>query len=131
MKVMMIESDWQFEVKATRYFETHAGLVVHETAQTAIAHARSWEPDLVVLSAEFASAQLLEDLASLPSAPAVLLTEHMSRFDRAWSAWQRGGDELLMTPLFHISELQDAVVSAMEKHALTTTATLTPVRAAS
>ena len=60
---------------------------------------------------------LLEALRVLPDRPAVLLTEHMDRYDRAWRAWQRGGDELLMKPVFYAHELQQGIVTAMENAA--------------
>ena len=118
MKVLIIESDWPFEAKATDYFESHADLVVHATPANAVNCARSWSPDLLILAAEYATEELLESLSKLDSAPAVLLTEHMSRFDRAWSAWQHGGDELLMKPIFHLHELRLASITAM-KNAVT------------
>ena len=114
MKVMIIESDWPFEAKATEYFESHADLVVHEIPAGAVDHARSWGPDLLILAAEYATEGLLDSMGKLEPAPAVLLTEHMSRFDRAWSAWQLGGDELLMKPIFHLHELRQASITAME-----------------
>ena len=46
--------------------------------------------------------------------PAILISEHMSNYKRAWAAWQRGGDELLMKPIFKATELQEAVVTALE-----------------
>ncbi len=114
MKVLIIESDWPFEAKATNYFESHADLVVHATPANAVDRARSWRPDLLILAAEYATEELLKSLGMFEPAPAVLLTEHMSRFDRAWSAWQLGGDELLMKPIFHLHELRQASISAMK-----------------
>ena len=60
---------------------------------------------------------MLERMHGLPSSPAVLLTEHMDRYDRAWRAWQKGGDELLMKPVFKSDELHTAVVAALENAA--------------
>jgi DNA-binding response OmpR family regulator len=114
MRIMIVESDWQFEAKVTRFFENHAHLVSSRTSETALEHAKSWRPELIILSAEYAEEKLLDGLRALEPSPAVLLTEHMSRFDRAWRAWQVGGDELLMKPIFHYHELQQAVVSALE-----------------
>ena len=53
----------------------------------------------------------------MPSAvakPAVLLTGRMDRYSVAWKAWQKGGDELLMKPVFKSEEIHDAIVTAME-----------------
>jgi DNA-binding response OmpR family regulator len=121
MRIMIIESDWSFEIRATRYLESRAHLVVHETPFGLLKHACSWRPELIILGAEFVSEDLLKELRQLDPSPAVLITEHMCRFDRAWQAWQIGGDELLMKPIFHHQELQQAVTAALEHAALATT----------
>ncbi|MBN1941738.1 MAG: response regulator transcription factor [Phycisphaerae bacterium] len=118
MRIMLIESDWNFEAKAVAYLESRADMVVRQSPATAVRHAQAWQPDVVILAAEYAGEELLNGLRALPSRPAILITEHMSRFDRAWRAWQLGGDELLMKPLFHTRELHDAIVIAMERAAL-------------
>lgn len=118
MRIVMVESDWNFEAKAVAYLESRADMVVRQTPDTAVRHAQAWQPDVVILAAEYASEDVLNGLRALPSRPAILITEHMSRFDRAWRAWQLGGDELLMKPLFHTRELHDAIVIAMERAAL-------------
>ena len=41
----------------------------------------------------------------------------MDRYDRAWRAWQTGGDELLMKPVFTSAELHQAIVTALENAA--------------
>ena len=56
-------------------------------------------------------------LSQLDPPPAVLLTGWMDRYDVAWHAWQRGGDELLIKPVFRIEELHEAIVTAMENAA--------------
>jgi hypothetical protein len=38
----------------------------------------------------------------------------MDRYDRIWRAWQQGGDELLVKPIFTSKELLDAIVATME-----------------
>ena len=38
----------------------------------------------------------------------------MARFDRAWRVWQKGGDELLLKPVFTVDELHQAIVTARE-----------------
>jgi DNA-binding response OmpR family regulator len=119
----MVESDWNFEAKAIGYLESRADVVVRQSQEGAVRHAQTWQPDLVILAAEYACEDMLNGLRALPGRPAILITEHMSRFDRAWRAWQLGGDELLMKPLFHTRELHDAIVIAMERAALNATET--------
>lgn len=90
--------------------------MVHEGhLQAAEEQARRWVPELVILAAELAlRGQLLELLSSLDPRPAVLLTERMDRFDRAWRAWQKGGDELLLKPMLSTHDLHLAIVAARE-----------------
>ena len=118
MKIVMVDSDWRFVSKATRYFESFADTVIQQSAFSLVNQAQTWVPDLVILSAEYATSDLLESLQNISPRPAVLLTEHMSRYDRAWAAWQRGGDELLMKPVFKSQDLRDAVLTAMQKAAV-------------
>ncbi len=119
MKVLIVDADWRFVAQATEYLESHAHLVVHHNqVSSAIAQASRWQPDLVILSAELADDRLVNSLQSSPNSPAVLLTDHMDRFDRAWRAWQKCGHELLMKPLFRSQELQDAIVQAQENAVL-------------
>jgi DNA-binding response OmpR family regulator len=115
---MMVESDWNFEAKSIGYLESRGDMVVRQSSETAVRHAQTWQPDVVILAAEHAAEDVLSGLRALPSRPAILITEHMSRFDRAWRAWQLGGDELLMKPLFHTRELHDAIIIAMERATL-------------
>jgi len=118
MKVLIADPDWRFAQQATTYLESRAHLVVHHTvAGPAIAQARHWQPDLVIASVDLADDALLEQLAALKPRPALLLTGWMDRFDRAWRAWQKGGDELLMKPVFSSDELHDAIVAALENAA--------------
>jgi CheY-like chemotaxis protein len=114
MKVMIVEPDWHFATCVAGHFEDNGDLVVRETPEDFLDHAIRWRPDMVLLSAELASSETLQALRAPRPRPVVLLTEHMSRFDRAWSAWQIGGDELLMKPVLHERELQEAVVSARQ-----------------
>jgi CheY-like chemotaxis protein len=115
MKVLVADPDWRFAEHLCSHLESHAHLVVHQPApQEALARAVHWRPDLVVLAAEFAEYGLLEELSRLRPRPAILLTEHMDRYDRAWRAWQKGGDELLMKPIFTHEELHAAIVTALE-----------------
>ncbi|MBN1555577.1 MAG: hypothetical protein JXA11_12600 [Phycisphaerae bacterium] len=129
MRIMMVESDWDFESKAIGYFESRADMVVRQTPASAVKQAQTWQPDVVILAAEHADEELLNGLRALPARPAIVITEHMSRFDRAWRTWQLGGDELLMKPLFHARELHDAIIIAMNRAALQTNDTRTSLAA--
>jgi DNA-binding response OmpR family regulator len=116
MRILIIDSDTRFAKKAAKYLESKAHLVVSLTgAENALRHAHQWEPELVIVAAELTeNNSLLESIQAMPKRPGILLSEHMDRYDRAWRAWQRGGDELLMKPIFHAQELNEAIVAAME-----------------
>jgi len=118
MKVLIADQDWHFAQQATEFLEYRANLVVHVIrAEEAIANVRHWQPDLAIVSAEMADSGLFEAISAVTPAPAVVLTEHMSRFDRAWKAWQKGGDELLLKPILRGSDLTEAIVGAMQNAA--------------
>ncbi|MFP4139852.1 MAG: hypothetical protein ACOCZU_01750 [Planctomycetota bacterium] len=119
MRILIIDPDTRFAKKAAKYLESKAHLVVNlPSAENALRHAHQWQPDLVILAAEHTEdTNLLEALGSLPRRVAVIISEHMDRYDRAWRAWQRGGDELLMKPVFHARELTEAISAAMENAA--------------
>lgn len=118
MKVLIVESDWRFSEQATEHLESHAHLVVHQSKPAeAIGKADHWQPDLVIVASELGETGVLEALGQLAHKPAVLLTGWMDRYDVAWRAWQRGGHELLIKPVFKIDELQEAIVTAMENAA--------------
>jgi DNA-binding response OmpR family regulator len=120
MRVIIVESDRQFAEKAATYFEGHGDQVINESPTTLIDRLRHWQADLLLLSAESATEELMNAIRALRAGPAILLSEHMSRFQRAWSAWQRGGHELLMRPIFHAYELREAVTVALENAAVGT-----------
>ncbi len=114
MRVLIADPDWRFANQATSYMEAHAHLVVHHTSDTeAIETARSWSPDVVIVSEELTENGLLEELDTLADRPAVLLIGWMDRCNKVWKAWQKGGDELLMKPVFRAEELHAAVMAAM------------------
>ena len=118
MKVLLVDADWRFAKQACDYLEDHAHLVVHyTTAGKALKQAEHWHPDLVIVDVELAQTGILEKLCRVEPQPAVLLTGWMDRYDIAWRAWQRGGDELLMKPIFSAEELHIAIVTAMENAA--------------
>ena len=118
MRIVIADPDWRFAQKAMRYLESRAHLVVSiADVRMAMARIRHWRPDLVILAAELASPRLFSDIHSLLPRPAMLLTEQMARYDRAWRAWQMGGDELLMKPVFRSQELLQGMVVALENAA--------------
>jgi len=118
MKVLIVEPDWRFLEQATEYLESRAHLVVHQQKPAeAIGKADHWQPDLVIVASELAETGILEALSQILPRPAVLLTGWMDRYDVAWRAWQRGGDDLLIKPVFKVEELQEAIVTAMENAA--------------
>jgi len=118
MRVLIADPDWRFAERACSFLESHAHLVVVENRPAAaLERAATWRPDLVILAAEFAQRGMIESLVGMRPRPAILLTEHMARFDRAWRVWQKGGDELLLKPVFKIDELHEAVVVARENAA--------------
>jgi CheY-like chemotaxis protein len=122
MKILILETDWQFARQATAYLESHAHLVVHQAdASEALAHAKHWNPDLVITAADLADTGVIEAMTGLPNNPAVLLTGWMDRYNQAWRAWQRGGHELLLKPILRADELEEAIVSARENAVAGTT----------
>lgn len=119
MKVLIADPDWRFAEQVTSYLESHAHLVVYQPKPTlAIAQVQRWQPDLVIVAAELADTGIVEAIHRIKDRPAVLLTGWMDRYDIAWRAWQRGGDELLMKPLFKADELQETIITALENASL-------------
>jgi DNA-binding response OmpR family regulator len=117
MKVLIVEPDWRFAGMASTYLESHAHHVVQESRlDDALARAGHWRPDLVIVAAELAEEGFLSLLqeAAPGHRPAVLLTGWLDRYDIAWRAWQKGGDELLIKPVFTTDELHAAIVTALE-----------------
>lgn len=117
MKVLIADGDWEFARKAWAHFEACANIVLWETQPAQIVQrVESWQPDLLIVSAQQVQDGLLDRLPTDLLRPAVLVTEHMADADRAWRAWQRGGDELLLKPIFHARELHEAASAAL-RHA--------------
>ncbi len=115
MKVLIADPDWRFARQASSHLESRAHLVINQAdTDEALNRAEQWQPDLVIMAAELAEKGLMKSIYALSPRPAVLLTEHMERYDRAWRVWQNGGDELLMKPVFRAEELHEAIVTAME-----------------
>lgn len=115
MRVLIADPDWRFARQASAYLESHAHMVVRcSDSEQVLDMASRWSPDLVMVSERLTEGGLLEELHAMEDRPAVLLIGRMDRYDRAWRAWQRGGDELLMKPVFKSRELHAAVVAALE-----------------
>ena len=120
LKVLIADPDWRFARQASSFLESHAHLVVLESRPSqALAQAEHWRPDLVILAAELADKHrdLMESLYDIRPRPAVLLTGWLDHYDRAWRAWQIGGDELLIKPVLKSQELLMAIVTALENAA--------------
>ena len=115
MKVLIADPDWPFSRKAAAYLESHAHLVVQQShAERVMQTVEHWRPDLLIVSEELAGQGLLGALHGRQNRPAILLVGWMDRYDRVWRAWQQGGDELLMKPVFTSEELHAAIVAALE-----------------
>lgn len=121
MRVLIADPDHHFANQATRLLESRAHLVVNQSdAGQAALTARHWRPDLAIVAEELAETGLIEEISSLTPRPAILMVGWMDRYDRVWRAWQRGGDELLMKPVFTNEELHTAIVAALENAAVGT-----------
>ena len=118
MRILIVDHDRSFLEEVRELLEPRGHLVVNETDPNfALERARRWRPDLVMVSAELeacSQGDMLERLRQLRPAPAVLLTSHLDRFDLAWQAWQKGGDELLLKPILQPSQLQVAMMTALQ-----------------
>ncbi len=115
MKVLIIDPDPRFGENVRDSLESHTHLVVHLTdASLARDRVLQWKPDIVIIAAELHGDGLLEFLHSGPHRPAVLLTGWMDSYAEVWQAWQRGGHELLMKPVFNSREVYDAMLTARE-----------------
>ena len=115
MKVLIADPDWRFAQQTSRLLESLAHLVVCQgQLDRAIDRAKHWKPDLVLLDAELANAGLIDALHVMRPRPAILLTGWMDRYDLAWRAWQKGGDELLIKPVFKSEDILQAIVVARE-----------------
>jgi len=118
MKVLIVDPDWRFAQQATSFLESRAHLVVHQPkVPLALTQTQRWQPDLIIVAAELAETGVLEALDRIKGRPAVLLTGWMDRYDIAWRAWQRGGDELLMKPVLRLDDLHECIITALENAA--------------
>ena len=118
MKILIADSDWQFLRQAREYLEPMGHLVVNESDPDAAARrAENWKPDVVMVSAELpacSDGSLLAQLENIHPRPAIVLTALLEKFADAWRAWQHGGDELIIKPVLHASELHVALLVAMK-----------------
>ena len=118
MKVLIADNDWRFAQQAGEYLESKAHLVVHQPKpKEALATIEHWQCELVILSAELAEKGMLEAINKLPNRPAIVLAGRLDQYDCVWRAWQKGGDDILMKPIFHTQDLQLAMVTALENAA--------------
>jgi DNA-binding response OmpR family regulator len=115
---LIVDPDWRFAKQAGDFMESLAHLVICTArGDEAMDRARHWQPDLVILDAELAGKGLIDSINAMSPRPAVLLTGWMDRYDVVWRAWQKGGDELLMKPVFRSTDLLEAIVTARENAA--------------
>ena len=118
LRVLICDTDQRFVTRAERFLTSHGHQVVTEQLpDTALDLARSWRPDVLVLSSEVVDRQsdeFMRELRGLSPRPAILLTGQLDRFDAAWRAWRKGGDELLLKPVLHAWEIYTSILSAIE-----------------
>ncbi len=118
MKVLIAEPDFKFAQQAGTFLERLANLVSYEPqADQILARIEKFKPHLLIIAAELATGEVLDKIKDVPDRPAILLTEGLDRYDRAWRAWQNGGDELLLKPIFTTDDLHIAIVTALENRA--------------
>ncbi len=118
LKILICDTDYRFVERATRFLASHGHQVMSEAIPSeALDLTRRWRPDIIVLASESADREddsFMRELQQVEPRPAILLTGQLDRFDAAWRAWRRGGDELLLKPVIHAWELHTAIISALE-----------------
>lgn len=118
MKILVADPDWHFLRQVREHLEPMGHSVVHEAGPDgAVSRAARWKPDIVMVSAEMpecSDGDLLAALEGVQPRPAVVLTASLEKFSEAWRAWQRGGDELIIKPVLHPSELHVALLIALK-----------------
>ena len=118
MKILIAEPDFRFAQQAGAFLERLANLVSYENrSDKLLDRIECFKPDLLIIAAELATEHIFEQINAAQDRPAILLTEGLDRYDRAWQAWQNGGDELLLKPIFTTDDLHIAIVTALENRA--------------
>ncbi|KKK62960.1 hypothetical protein LCGC14_2999120 [marine sediment metagenome] len=118
MKIMIVDPDWYFLSQARGILEDCGHQVAQQSDPAeAMERAAQWRPDVILANVELpevSDGELLGQFAAIRPRPAILLVSALDRFDKAWHAWQRGGDEVLFKPILHPSELHVAIRVARE-----------------
>jgi PleD family two-component response regulator len=114
---MILDTDTHFLSQARDHLEERGHLVVHETTPSrAATRCHHWKPEVILVDSELEAVHggdLLAALGGQAHRPAIVLVSTLQRFDLAWRAWQRGGDDLLFKPMLHPSELDSSVRTAL------------------
>jgi DNA-binding response OmpR family regulator len=119
MKILIADPDSRFAAQAASYLESKAHLVAHYgDAASALIAARRWQPDLVIMAAELVTEKAMNAFRSFNPRPAIVLAGSLAEVGQTWRAWQRGGDELLMKPIFKAREIHEAIVAALQHNLL-------------
>ena len=117
LRVLIVDTDIRFVEQARRHLEACGHHGAHVDVSRVTQRAEQWRADLVIASAELPlvhQGELLSALHDVDQRPAVLLTASMDRFDLAWQAWHKGGDELLLKPMLNAAELHCAIATARQ-----------------
>jgi len=119
MRILIADPDSRFAAQAASYLESKTHSVVHYSdVQSALIAARRWQPDLVIVAAELVTEKAMNAFRSFNPRPAIVLAGSLAQTGQTWRAWQRGGDELLMKPVFKGREIQEAIVAALQHNLL-------------
>ena len=115
MKVLVIDADRRFAEQVAGHMEARAHIVVHQPDPAeAMTRVKSWQPDLVFVSADAVGSGILGRLMVGKDRPAIILTGMLDQYSSVWKAWQTGGDDVLIKPVMNGDELNLAVITAME-----------------
>ena len=120
LRILICDPDQKFVRAAKEILRSEGHTVMAETGlSTAIRHALTSRPDVIILPSEFVDdpdAEFLEEfIDSLTPRPAILLTCRMARFDLAWLAWHKGADDCMFKPLLGAHELKAAIARARSR----------------
>lgn len=118
LKVLICDTDDLFVRKARSFLISHGHQVMSEPFLDECARlCDHWHPDVIIVSSETIekdSDGSYDRIQALQPRPAVLLTGQLDRFESAWRAWRKGGDELLLKPIVQGWELHTAIIAAVE-----------------